>query len=93
MPEISDLREKCLWLVVMRANAGENKMKGISEYFTSMGVKNYSSTAYKQHQDVLPESKIKSTLTLARTGMAQSGLARKFWFCAANCGKDCRNVN
>ena len=29
---------------------------------------------------------------LARSGMAQSGLGGKYWFCAATYGKDCRNV-
>ncbi len=53
-----------------------------------MGVTNYYSTAYKQHQDGLAEGGIKSTMTLARSGMAQSGLGGKYWFCAANCAKD-----
>ncbi len=77
----------------MRDNAGENKSKEISEYFTSMGVENYFSTAYKQHQDGLAESGVKSTPNLALSGMAESGLAGKYWFSAANCAKDCRNVS
>jgi len=92
MAEISDLREKYTLMVVMRDNAGENKSKEISEYFTSKGVANRYSTAYEQHQDGLAESGIKSVLLLARSGMAESGLAGKYWFCAATCGKDCRNV-
>ncbi len=43
MAEISELLEKYPLLVVIRDN--ENKSKGISEYFTSTGVKNYFSTA------------------------------------------------
>jgi hypothetical protein len=46
MAEISELLEKYPLFVVMRENAGENKSKEISEYFTFMGVKNYFSTAY-----------------------------------------------
>ncbi len=64
----------------------------ISGYFTSMGVTNYYSTAYEQHQDGLAEGGIESTMTLARSGMAQSCLGGKYWFCAANCAKHCRNV-
>ena len=73
-------------------NAGENKSKEISDYFTSMGVANRYSTAYKQHQDGLSESGIKYIFMLARSGMAESGLGCKYWFCAATCGKDCRNA-
>jgi hypothetical protein len=38
MAEISELREKYPLLVVMRDDAGENKSKEISDYFTSMGL-------------------------------------------------------
>ena len=78
--------------VVMRDNAGENKSKEISDFFTSMMVQNYYSTSYEPHQDGLAEGGVKSVFTLARSGMAQSGLGGKFWFCAATFGKDCRNV-
>ena len=47
MAEIAELREKYPLLVVMRDNAGEVKSKELSEYFTSMGVENYYSTAYE----------------------------------------------
>ncbi len=74
MAEISELLEKYPLLVVMRDTAGENKSKETSDYFTSMGVTNYYSTAYEQHQDGLAEGGIKSTMTPALSGMAQSGL-------------------
>ena len=92
MAETANLREKYPLFVVMRDNAGENKSKEISDYFTSEGVANRYSTAYEQHQDGLSESGIKSVFMLARSGMAESGLGSKFWFCAATCGKDCRNA-
>jgi hypothetical protein len=59
MAEISELRRKYPLLVVMRDNAGDNKSMDISEYLTSMGVKNYFSIAYEQHQDGLAESGVK----------------------------------
>ena len=90
--EIHGLREKYPLLVVMRDNAGENKSKEISDFFTSIEVANRYSTAYEQHQDGLSESGIKSIFLLARSAMAESGLAGKYWFCAATCGKDCRNA-
>jgi hypothetical protein len=74
MVEISELQEKYSLLVVMRDNARENKLKEISDYFTSMGVTNYYATEYEQHQEGLAEGGIKSTMTLARSGMAQYGL-------------------
>ena len=40
MAETSQLREKYPLYVVMRDNAGENKSKEISEFFTSKGVTN-----------------------------------------------------
>ena len=55
MAETSQLREKYPLYVVMRDNAGENKSKEISEYFTSKGVTNRYATAYEQHQDCLSE--------------------------------------
>jgi hypothetical protein len=89
--EIAKLREKYL-LVVMRSNAGKNKSKELSDYFTSTLVENYYSTAYEPWQDVLVESAVKSVMMLAKWGMAGSGLAGLYWFCAATNGKDCRNV-
>ncbi len=50
MAEIGDFREKYPLRVVMRDNAGENKLKALQEYFTSMGVENYYSTAYEPWQ-------------------------------------------
>ena len=47
MAEIAELREQHPLLVVMRDNAGEKKSKELSDYFTSMGVENYYSTAYE----------------------------------------------
>ncbi len=41
MAEIADLREKCPLLVGMRDNAGVNKSKELSGYFTSMAVENH----------------------------------------------------
>ena len=92
MAEIGDLREKYPLRVVMRDNAGENKSNALREYFTSMGVENYFSTAYEPWQDGLAEAAIKSTITTATCGMAESGMVGKFWFKAATNGKNCRNV-
>jgi hypothetical protein len=97
MAEISELLDQYPLLVVMRdahgvvVVAGENNSKEISDYLTSMEVKNYLRTAYKQHQDGLAESGVQLTLTLAWSlaGMAQSSLAGKCWFSAANCALDC----
>ena len=92
MAEIGDLREKYPLRVVMRDNAGENKSNALREYFTSMGVENYFSTAYEPWQDGLAEAAIKSTITTATCGMAESGMVGKFWFKAATNGKNCLNV-
>ena len=92
MAGISSLREKYPSLVAMRDNAVENKSKEMCDYFTSKGVANRYSTAYEQHQDEISESAIKSFFLLARSAMAESGLAGKYWFCVANCAKDCRNT-
>jgi hypothetical protein len=77
MAEISDLRAKNPLLVVMRDNAGANKSKAISDYFTSMIVENYYAMAFQSHQDGLAEAGIESVFTLARSEMAQSGLGGK----------------
>jgi hypothetical protein len=92
MAEIAELREKYPLLVVMRDNAEENKSKELSDYFTSMGVESYYSTANEPRQDGLAESAVKSVMMLAKGGMAGSGLACSYWFSAATNGKDCRNV-
>ncbi len=77
------LSEKYLLRVVMRDNAGENKSKALQEYFTSMGVENYYSTAYELWQDGLAEAEIKLTVMTAFCCMAESGMVGKFWFKAA----------
>ena len=92
MAEIADLREKYPLLVVMRDNAKENSSKAICDYFTSMGVKNYYSAGYEPWQDGLAEASIKSTIMLAKCGIADSGLGAPFWFSAMVNGKDCRNA-
>ncbi len=90
--EIADLREKYQLLVVMRDFAGENMSHEIQEFFTDKGVKSYFSTPYEPWQDGLGEAGVKSVLLLARTEMAESGLAGRYWFSAVNHGKNCRNV-
>ena len=69
----------------MRNNAKENSSKAICDYFTSMGVnfvKNYYSAGYEPWQDGLAEASIKSTIMLAKCGIANSGLGTPFWFSA-----------
>jgi hypothetical protein len=63
----------------------------IQEFFTDKGVKSYFSTPFEPWQDGLPvgEAGIKSVLLLARTEMAESGLAGRDWFSAVNHGKNC----
>jgi hypothetical protein len=73
--EIADLWGKYQLLVVMRGFAGENMSHEIHEFFTDKGVKSYFSTPYEPWQDGLGEAGIKSVLLLARTEMAESGLA------------------
>jgi hypothetical protein len=85
--EIAYLREKYQLLVVMRDFAGENM-----SHDTNKGVKSYFSTPYEPWQDGLGEAGIKSVLLLARTEMAKSGLAGRYWISAVNHGKNCRNV-
>jgi hypothetical protein len=80
MAEIGDLREKYPLKVVMRDNAGKDKSKALQEYFTSMGVENYYSTAYELWQDGLAEAEVKSTVMTATCGMAESSMVGKFWF-------------
>jgi hypothetical protein len=75
----------------MRDFAGENMSHKI-QFFTNKGVKIYFSAPYKPWHDGLGEAGIKSVLLLARTEMAESGLAGRYWFFAVNHGKNCRNV-
>ena len=46
--DIAVLRQKHKLLVVMRDNAGEIKQQEIVDFFESMGIKNYYSTAHQQ---------------------------------------------
>jgi hypothetical protein len=59
--DIADLRPKHKLVVVMRNNAGENKSQESINFFESVGLKNYFSTAHEQWQNVLPvEQSIRS---------------------------------
>ncbi len=49
--DIVVLRQKHKILLVMRDNAGENKSQEIVDFFESMGIKNYYSTAHEQWQN------------------------------------------
>jgi hypothetical protein len=90
--EIADLRGKYQLRVDMRDFAGENMSQEIQENFTEKGVKSFFATPHEPWQDGLAEAGIKSVLLLARSEMAESGLAGRFWFSAANHGKNCQNV-
>ena len=76
----------------MRDNAGENKSHEIIEFFKSLGMKDYFSTAYEPWQNWLPESGINSITVLSRTIMTESGLGGWFWFKSALFGCDARNA-
>ena len=58
--DIADLRLKHKVVVVMRDNAGENKSQELIDFFESVGVKNYFSTAHEQWQNGLAEAAINS---------------------------------
>ena len=90
--DIAILRQKHKLLVVMRDNAGENKSQEVVDFFESMGVKNYYSTAHEQWQNGLPEAAINSVMMLSRTIMVESGLGGRFWFKSASAGCEARNV-
>ena len=64
--DIGILRQKQKLLVVMpvRDNAGENKSQEVVDFFESMGVKNYYSTAHEQWQNGLPEAAINPVMML-----------------------------
>ncbi len=64
--------------MVVRDFAGENMSQEIQEFFPEKGVKSYFATPHEPWQDGLAEAGIKSVLLLARTEMAESGLAGKF---------------
>ncbi len=63
--DIADLRQKHKLAVVMRDNAGENKSQEIVDFFESVGVKNYFSTAHEQWQNGLAEAAINSIMMAA----------------------------
>ena len=90
--DIAILRQKHKLLVVMRDNAGENKSQEVVDFFESMGVKNYYSTAHEQWQNGLPEAAINSVMMLSRTIMVESGFGGRFWFKSALAGCEARNV-
>jgi hypothetical protein len=50
----------------MRDNAGENKSQEIVDFFKSMGIKSYHSTAHEQWQNGLPESAINSIMMISK---------------------------
>jgi hypothetical protein len=56
----------------MRDNAGENKSQEIVDFFESMGIKIYYSTAHEQWQNGLPESAINSIILISRTILVES---------------------
>ena len=90
--DIAILRQKHKLPVVMRDNAGENKLQEVVDFFESMGVKNYYSTAHEQWQNGLLEAAINSVMMLSRTIMVESGLGGRFWFKSALAGCEARNV-
>ncbi len=48
--DVADLRQEHKLVVVMRDNAGENKSQEIIDFFESVRVKNYFSSAHEQWQ-------------------------------------------
>jgi hypothetical protein len=64
------------------------------DFFESMGIKIYYSTAHRdeQGQNGLPKAAIDSIMMISRTIMVESGLRRRFWFKYAMAGCDARNV-
>ncbi len=86
------LRQKHKLLVVMRDIAGEYKSQEIVDFFESMGIKNYYSTAHEQWQNGLPASAINSIMMISRTIMVQSRLGSRFWFKPAMSGFEALNV-
>jgi len=90
--DIADLWQKHKLVVVMRDNAGENKSQEIIEFFESVGVKNYFSTAHEQWQNGLAEAAINSIMMISRTVMVESGLGGRFWFKSALAAIDARNA-
>ncbi len=73
----------------MRDNAGENKSQEIVDFFESMGIKKYYSTAHEQWQKGLPEVVAYQEQSWWTLG---PGLEGRFWFKSAMAGCDARNV-
>ncbi len=90
--DIADLRQKHKLVIVMRDNADENQSQEIIDFFESVGVKNYFSTAHEQWQKGLAESAINSVMMAAKTIMVEYGLGGQFWFRAALAARDARNA-
>jgi hypothetical protein len=90
--DIADLRQKHKLVIVMLDNAGKNKSQEIIDFFESVEVKNYFSTAHEQWQNGLEKSVINSIMMAARTIMAESGLGSRFWFRAALAACDACNA-
>ena len=76
----------------MRDNVGENKSQEIIEFFESMGVKNYFSTANEQWQNGLAEAAINSIMMISGTVVVESGLGGRFWFKSALAAIDACNA-
>jgi hypothetical protein len=90
--DIADLRQTYQVVCVMRDNSGENRSNNVFEFLNSHGIRSHFSEAYEQWQNGSAESSIDSIMLLARTVMAESGAAGRFWFRAALAGKDARNA-
>jgi hypothetical protein len=90
--DIAYLRQKHKLVIVLRDNAGENTSQEIIDFFESVGVKNYFSTAHEQWQNGLAEAAIDSIMMAARTIVAESGLGGRFWFKAALAACDACNA-
>ena len=76
----------------MRDNVFEYKPEEMMQFLESKGIRSHFSTPQEQWQNGAVESTINSIMISARTVMAESGLGGRFWFKAANAGKDARNV-
>ena len=62
-----------------------------SKIFSPRKVGNYFTTPYEPWQN-MAESSIKSIMLLAKTEMAESGLAGRFWYSATDFGRACWNA-
>ena len=81
--------------ILIRNNSGELKSSDLKAYYIeALGVQDYFSRAYVQHQNGPAESSINSIMLLNRLGtqMVESGLARGFWYRGLAHAKDVRNV-